>query len=85
MSSVTVTVRLSGDKARLLDELVELGLAGSREEALMLILERGAAEARRLAAKRRRVLELVERYRREGPPAALLPTARDVEEAREEA
>ena len=83
MSGVTVEVKLSEDKARLLDELVELGLAGSREEALTLLLEKGAAEARRMIARRRRVLRLLERLRREGPPAGLLPTAADVEEARE--
>jgi len=69
---------------QLAEEMVELGLASTRDEALDMILEQGAREAERLVRRRRRVAALLERYRREGLPVPpeRLPTHLDVEEER---
>ncbi len=77
-----ITIKVREEVLQVAEELVRLGIAKSRNQALNVIIEAGLPRALRLLERRRRVAELVERFEREGLPHERLPTARDVEEAR---
>ncbi len=77
-----VTIKVREEVVQVADELVRLGIARSRNQALNIIIEAGMDRARRLIERRKKVARLVERFEREGLPYERLPTAADVEEAR---
>ncbi len=82
MTSRTVTVKIDEEAIRFADEMVELGLAKSRNQALVKLITLGIKRMKKDVDRKRKVKEIVERFKREGIPYAL-PTAKDVEENRE--
>ncbi len=77
-----VTIKVREEVLELVDEMIRLGLASSRNQALNVMIEAGLEEVRRLVEKRKRVEKLVEKFMKEGLPWEDLPTARDVIEGR---
>ena len=78
----TVTIRVSEEVSRVIDEMVRLGIAESRDHALGMIIEAGLPKALELIERRREVEELVNKFLREGLPYERLPTVDDIEEER---
>ncbi len=82
MVTRTVTIKVREEIARIADELVELGIARSRNQAYNILIEIGIKEAKRLIERQRRIKALVEEWMEKGLPYKDLPTHRDVEEER---
>ena len=82
MASRAVTVKIDEEAIRFADEMVELGLAKSRNQALVKLITLGIERMKKEVDRKRKVKEIVERFKREGIPY-VLPTAKDVEENRE--
>ncbi len=82
MTSKAVTVKIDEEAIRFADEMVKLGLAKSRNQALVKLIMLGMERMKKEVDKKRKVKEIVEKLKREGIPYAL-PTAKDVEENRE--
>lgn len=64
-----------------IEELISMGLAENKSQAANLLMRVGIKEAREMI-RRKRVMELVERYKREGVPHKL-PRLSDLLEGRE--
>lgn len=77
-----VTIKVREEVLLVVQEMVRLGVAKSRNQALNIIIDAGLPRALELLERRRKVAQLVERFEREGIPYERLPTVRDVEEAR---
>ncbi len=82
MTSKAVTVKIDEEAIRFADEMVKLGLAKSRNQAFVKLIMLGMERMKKEVDKKRKVKEIVEKFKREGIPYAL-PTAKDVEENRE--
>ncbi len=82
-SSQTVTIKVSKRIADIVEEMVRLGIARSRNHAYNIIIEAGLPKVMELIEHKRKVRELTERFLREGIPYENLPTVKDVEECRE--
>jgi len=79
----TVTIKVKEEVAEVVEEMVKLGIARSRNHAYNIIIEAGLPKVLELIEHRRKVRELADRFLREGLPYRDLPTVRDVEEVRE--
>lgn len=78
----TVTIKVNRRIAEIVEEMVRLGIARSRNHAYNIIIEAGLPKIMELIECKRRARELTERFLREGLPYESLPTVDDVEEAR---
>ncbi len=78
----TVTIKVSQRVVRIVEDMVRLGIARSRNHAYNMIIEAGLPKVMELIERKRRVEELTEKFLREGLPYRELPTVEDVEEAR---
>ena len=78
----TVTLKVKNDVAKVANELVELGIVKSRNQAYNLLIEIGINKAKQLIERKRKVKLLVEKWLKEGLPFENLPTHEDVEEER---
>ena len=81
-TSRAATLKIDEEAIRFVDEMVELGLAKSRNQALVELITLGIGRTKKLVDRKRKAKEIVERFKREGIPYVLL-TAKDVEENRE--
>ena len=79
----TVTIRVSEKVAEVVEEMVKLGIARSRNHAYNIIIEAGLAKALKLIEHKRKVIELTEKFLKQGLPYRKLPTVSDVEKVRE--
>jgi len=79
----TATIKVSKRVVEVVEEMVRLGVARSRNHAYNIIIEAGLPKALELIKRKREVKELVEAFLREGLPYEKLPTVEDVEETRE--
>ncbi len=78
----TVTLKVRDEVDALIEELVRLGIARSKNHAYNMVIEAGLPKIRELIERRKKVLELVERFLEKGLPYTNLPTHEDVEEGR---
>ena len=77
-----LSLRVDKDILDAIEEMISFGLAKNKSEAANLLMRLGLNEVRRLIDRRKRVLKLVKRYRREGIPYKL-PTLEDLMRERE--
>lgn len=77
-----LSLRVSREVMEVIQELISMGLAENKSQAANLLMRMGIREAREMIRRRKRVLELVERYKREGVPYKL-PRVIDLLEERE--
>lgn len=77
-----LSLRVSNEVIEVIQELISMGLAENKSQAANLLMKIGIREAREMIRRRKRVLELVERYKREGVPYEL-PVVSDLLEERE--
>jgi len=64
-------LRIDKEMEEVIDELISLGLAEDRSKAANLLMRVGVEEARRMIRRRKRVLELLDKFRHEGVPYRL--------------
>jgi len=83
VSLQTVTIKVSKRIVEVVEEMVRLGIARSRNHAYNIIIEAGLPKVMELIERKRKVKELTERFLREGIPYKNLPTVEDVERGRE--
>ena len=67
----------------MLEEIVGLGLANSRNQAISLVLEVGLEKAREIVRRRREAKNILREFLETGLPYRALPRAADVERDRE--
>jgi len=77
-----VTIKVRQEVLELVEEMIRLGLARSRNQAFNMIIEMGLSEAANLVRRKRAVEKLVREYMERGLPYEDLPAASDVEEER---
>ena len=77
-----MTIKVRQEVLELVEEMIRLGLARSRNQAFNMIIEMGLSEAANLVRRKRAVEKLVREYMERGLPYEDLPTASDVEEER---
>jgi len=82
VSLQTVTIKVSKRIVEIVEEMVRLGIARSRNHAYNIIIEAGLSKVMELIEHKRKVRELTEKFLREGIPYRNLPTVEDVEEGR---
>ena len=83
-SRSSANIRESGaELTDLLEELVRLGLANSRDQAISLVLEAGLEKAREMVRRRREAKNILREFLEMGLPYRVLPRAADVERDRE--
>ncbi len=82
--SVSVTIKVKKEIARVAEEMVKLGIARSRNQAYNILLEIGLEKAKKLIEEEKTVNKLVKTFMEKGVPYNNLPTVKDVEEARNE-
>ena len=73
----------SAELTDLLEEIVRLGLANSRDQAISLVLEAGLEKAREMVRRRRKARNILREFLETGLPYRVLPRAADVERDRE--
>ena len=78
----TVTIKVSRRIAEIVEEMVELGIARSRNHAYNIIIEAGLPKVIKLIEYKRKVKDLTMKFLRNGIPYEKLPTVEDVMEAR---
>ncbi len=78
----TLSLRVDKEIMNVIEELISLKLAKNKSEAANLLMRMGLKEVKELINRRKRVMELVERYKREGVPYEL-PTLDDLLRERE--
>ena len=78
----TATIKVSKRVAEIVEEMVRLGIARSRNHAYNMIIEAGLPKILEIVERKRRAEELVNRFLEKGLPYEKLPTVRDVEEER---
>lgn len=83
MPSVSVTIKVRKEVVDLAEEMVELGLARSRNHAFNIILEMGLENAKKMVERKREAKKLLRLFLEKGLPYHSLPTVKDVEEGRE--
>ncbi len=81
MGSKAVTVKVDEETIRFAEEMVRLGLAKSRNQAFVRLISLGMEKMAEELEQRRKIREMVEKFKKEGIPY-VLPTAKDVEEGR---
>ncbi|MBB5254628.1 VapB-type antitoxin [Sulfurisphaera ohwakuensis] len=72
----TVTLKIKDEYYELAEQMVEIGIAKSRNEAFNLILSYGVSKARE-ELKKSKIKELTEKWLKEGLPFNL-PTSEDL-------
>jgi len=77
-----LSLRIDKEIAEVIDELISLGIAENKSKAASLLMRVGIEEARRMIKRRKRVLELLEKFRHEGIPYKL-PRLEDLMRERE--
>ncbi|AWR98521.1 hypothetical protein [Metallosphaera hakonensis] len=75
-----ITVKVSKDVAELLEKMISLGIARSKNEAINIMIEHGRAEIERRIREEEEVRKLVEMWLKEGYPCENL----DASDLREE-
>jgi len=78
----TVTIKVNQRVVEIVEKMIELGIARSRNHAYNIIIEAGLPKALELIERKKKVNELIDKFMREGLPYQVLPTVDDVEEAR---
>ncbi|HDI74364.1 MAG: VapB-type antitoxin [Thermoprotei archaeon] len=79
----TVTIKVREEIYKLAEDMIKLGLAENRNQAFNKILELGYKKALLLVEKKKKVLNLVEKFMKEGLPYTDLPTSLDAIRDRE--
>ncbi|WP_238026316.1 MULTISPECIES: VapB-type antitoxin [Metallosphaera] len=79
--SITLTIKVRREVANLINKLLELGIAKTKNEAVNLLIEYGKAEIERKLREEEEVRKLVDKWLREGFPYEGLDTS-DLREER---
>ena len=77
-----LSLRVDREIMKVIEELISSGLAENKSQAANLLMRVGIEGAKGMIRRRKRVLELVEKYKREGIPYKL-PTLDDLLRERE--
>ncbi len=78
----TATIKVRKEVAELVEEMVKLGIARSRNHAYNMLIEAGLPKIIEIVERKKRVKKLVKEFLEKGLPYKNLPTVDDVEEAR---
>jgi len=78
----TVTIKVRDEVDKIVEELVKLGVARSKNHAYNMVIEAGLSWARKVIERKKRVEDLAKKFLEHGLPYENLPTHEDVEEAR---
>ncbi|MUN29074.1 hypothetical protein [Sulfuracidifex metallicus] len=68
MGSKTITIEVSEELARLIEKMIQLGIAKSKNEAVNMLIESGRSEVEEKIRKQEEVLKLVDEWVKEGFP-----------------
>ena len=77
-----VTIKVKDEYYDIAEQMVEVGLAKSKNEAFNFLISYGIAKAKEEIERKKRVKELTEKWLKEGLPFEL-PTSNDVISDRE--
>ena len=78
----SVTIKVNKKIIEIIEEMIKLGIARSRNHAFNIVIEAGIPKVMELIKHKKKVNELVEKFLQEGLPYEKLPTTKDVEEVR---
>jgi len=78
----SVTIKVDKKVIEIIEEMIKLGIARSRNHAFNIVIEAGIPKVMELIKHKKKVNELVEKFLQEGLPYEKLPTTKDVEEVR---
>ena len=78
----SVTIKVNKKVIEIIEEMIKLGIARSRNHAFNIVIEAGIPKVMELIKHKKKVNELVEKFLQEGLPYEKLPTTKDVEEVR---
>lgn len=81
----TVTIKVREEVYKLAEDMIKLSLAENLNQAFNKILELGYKKALLLVEKKKKVLNLVEKFMKEGLPYTDLPTSLNAIRDRERA
>lgn len=83
MVNVVITVKVNEEIAKLIEKMIELGIARSKNEAVNLLIEYGRAEIEKKIREQEEVMRLVDEWLKNGFPYKQLNTS-DLREERYE-
>ena len=78
----TVTIKVRDEVDVIIEEMIKLGIARSKNHAYNIVIEAGLPKVRELIERKKKVLKLVQEFLEKGLPYDRLPTHEDVEEVR---
>jgi len=78
----TVTIKVRDEVDVIIEEMIKLGIARSKNHAYNIVIEAGLPKVRELIERKKKVLKLVREFLEKGLPYDRLPTHEDVEEVR---
>ncbi|MET1159474.1 MAG: VapB-type antitoxin [Thermoprotei archaeon] len=78
----TVTIKVREEVAKLVEEMIKLGIADNRNQAYNMLIEAGLEKIRGIVEYEKRVEALVNEFLEKGIPFKKLPRVEDVYEAR---
>ena len=73
--AVTITVKVNEEIAKLIEKMIELGLAKSKNEAVNMLIEYGRTEIEKMVKEQEEALKLAEKWLKEGFPYKGLDTS----------
>lgn len=79
--SITITIKVDRSIAELIEKMIKLGIAKSKNEAVNLLIEYGKPEIEKKIREEEKVEELVNKWLKEGFPYKHLDTS-DLREER---
>jgi hypothetical protein len=78
----TVTIKVDEEIARLVEEMIRLGIADNKNQAYNMLIKAGLEKIREIVEHEKRVEALVNEFLEKGLPYKKLPRVKDVYEAR---
>lgn len=82
MTSYTATIKVRKEVAMLVEEMIKLGIAKSRNQAYNMLIEAGLPKIKSLIEYKKKVRRLVKEFLEKGLPYDNLPTIDDIYEGR---
>jgi len=79
----TITIKVDRRIVKVVEEMIRLGIARSRNHAYNILIEAGLPKVLELIEHKKKVESLTDKFLHEGLPYENLPTVEDVEEGRE--
>ncbi|QIW22859.1 VapB-type antitoxin [Sulfolobus sp. S-194] len=83
MVNIVITIKVNEEIAKLIEKMIELGIARSKNEAVNLLIEYGRAEIEKKIREQEEVIRLADEWLKSGFPYKRLNTS-DLREERYE-